>query len=117
MKKIASVLSIVLLVSVLLVGCKSGGMTGTWKLTGAEAYGMTMAADELSMLGLGEMSLTFKSNGTVTMNMGSVSQGNAKYKVEGDKVIITENGTSMEFTKENGALTVEAMGAKLIFTK
>ena len=128
MKKVAVVLSLVLLVSVMLVGCQgkdggagtpagASGIVGVWKLTGAEMAGMTMDAASLADFGMAEMTLEFKADGVVALNFGGESE-EATYTEAGDKVEISENGSvAMTLSKDGDTLVADQDGVKMIFSK
>jgi len=114
MKKVAVVLSVVLLMSIVLTGCS--GLSGTYKLTGAEMNGAKV--DNVSSLpGVPDLSFQFKSGGKVVVTTSGVS-ADAKYKVDGNNVEISVDGeVGMTLVKEGKTLVLDQFGVKLIFTK
>jgi len=136
MKKIAIILSLVLLVSAMLVGCQNKEQTtgdtaasdttadsanniiGTWTLTGAESDGQSMDSDMIEAT-YGEMKMEFKADGVVTTSSVSGSL-DAEYVETENSVSISVGGIeAMVFTKSSSELIYEdeSRGEKLIFTK
>lgn len=118
MKKSAlSVLSIVLLFSILLVGCGSKQKTDldntSWALASAESLGIKLTAEDLGMT---DFVIEFKTDGKVTVTTeGETTEGT--FKVDGDEVTISEGGDTMVFTKDGDVMSIEEDGAILNFEK
>ncbi|GAA4292319.1 hypothetical protein GCM10023142_27590 [Anaerocolumna aminovalerica] len=116
-KRVLSVLFIVLLFSLLLVGCGSKKKTDidntSWVLASAESLGIELSAEEI---GMGEFVIEFKTDGKVTVTAdGDTSEGT--FKVDGDEVTISEGGETMVFTKDGNVLSIDQDGAVLNFEK
>jgi|GEM_PF-3104210 len=120
MKKVAVVLSLVLLVSVMLVGCQNGGGTadgiiGKWTLTDVESGGVSLGSEMVSMFG--EMSIEFKADGVVSVSMAGEGE-DATYVENGDKVDISAEGeVVMSLVKKDGKLVIDEDGTVLVFSK
>ena len=78
---------------------------------------MTLEA-ELLESAMGEVTITLEKGGKATgeSSLGSDSEGTWEAK-DNETVVVTLDGEDQEMTLENGALTVEASGAKLTFEK
>ena len=117
-KKLALLLSCMVLCALVLVGCGGGGNAyagTTWELTRAEAYGVTMEGEMLDNT-VGEMTIKFVDNSKMEIN-GMGMSGEATYTLEGDKIMVTECSQTREFTGANYEISVEASGATMDFTK
>ncbi|MGN0670354.1 MAG: hypothetical protein ACI4JZ_07380 [Oscillospiraceae bacterium] len=66
LKSIAAVLVVLTLCLGLLAGCSGGGVVGTWKVSGGEALGSSVGADQLG--DTSSATMTFNADGTVTAN-------------------------------------------------
>ena len=132
MKKLLSVLLVAVMVFALAACSKSGGSddggssdpaVGTWKLTSAEASGITLSMEDFAQLsGLDkyEMTIDIRADGTFTasVDMGTGAQtGEGTWTVSGNQYTLTSNGSPQVFTLENGKLVAEASGAKMYFEK
>ena len=116
-KKLALILSCMMLCALVLVGCGGGNkyVGTTWELTRAEAYGVTMEGDILDNT-VGEMTIKFVDNTKAEIKGMGMSE-DATYTLEGDKIVITEpNAETLEFTVADNELSVEASGATMYFT-
>ena len=111
MKKIVA-LTLVLVMVLALCAC-GGGKTaaGTWKLTGMTQDGQDYS-QYLSMLGM-EITMVLNDDGTGTMEAmgekvdvtwdanGITSQGETiSYTLDGDKLIMAQDGAEMIFTRQ-----------------
>ena len=111
MKKIVA-LTLVLVMVLALCACGGGSKTaaGTWKLTGMTQDGQDYS-QYLSMLGM-EITMVLNDDGTGTMEAmgekvdvtwdanGITSQGETiSYTLDGDKLTVTQNGSSIIFVK------------------
>ena len=78
---------------------------------------MTLEA-ELLESAIGEITITLEKDGKATMEstLGESGEGTWEAK-DNTTVVVTVDGEDQEMTLENGALTVEASGAKLTFEK
>ena len=96
---------------------------GTWKLTSAEASGITLTMDEFAQLmGIDkyEMIIEIRADGTFTasVDMGTGAQkGEGTWTKDGNAYTLTSNGSPQVFTLEGGKLVAEAEGAKMYFEK
>ena len=127
MKRIVSILLVVLLVASLFVACGgSDSPAGTYSIksidgktlkeyfgAAAEEYGFDVDA-LLSMMGIDLdhpedlMSIIVKDDGTVSVKSTLDGDGETQagtWKLDGDKMIITVDGEDQEFTFKNGELT------------
>ena len=92
-KKLALLLSCMVLCALVLVGCGGGNAYAgtTWELTRAEAYGVTLE--------------------------GAINTGESPYKVEGDKIVVTEGDQTLDFVVSGDEISTEYSGVKMYFTK
>lgn len=116
-KRVLSVLFIVLLFSILLVGCGSKKKTDidntSWVLASAESLGIELTAEAIGMT---DFVIEFKTNGKVTVTADSeTSEGT--FEVDGDEVTISEGGDTMVFTKDGDVMSIDQDGAVLKFEK
>lgn len=118
MKKNVFILSIVLLFSILLVGCGNKQKTKmdntSWALASAETLGIELTAEEMGMT---DFVFEFKTNGKMTVTMGDeTSEGT--FKVDGDEVTIKgEDGETVVMTRDGDVMSMEQDGSKLNFKK
>lgn len=117
-KKLVLLLAFVMLCATVFTACSSGGLTGTWKLSGAEMLGKEVSVDEIGdMGGLENAVLKFKSGGKVTLSLGE-DENSGEWKKDGDQVSIIADGTKvMDLTLDGSKLILEQSGIKLIFKK
>ena len=121
MKKTRTTLliSLLLIVAMMMTACAGGGpdaATGTWKLTGGEAQGITVSMEQLEQLGMNaDMTMEFK-GGKFTANFNG-ENGSGTYKIDGDAITLTENGEELTGTISGDEIKIDAGGATLIFAK
>ncbi len=110
-KAITAVMVVLTLCLGLLAGCAGGSPVGTWKLTGAEAMGMTV--DPATMGDTGASTMTFNADGTITA--GGKTGG--EWKLNGSELTITEEGVTMtaQFTGSN--IIIDMSIAKLTYSR
>lgn len=119
-KVIATVVA-VMMVMLMAVGCgnKAGGnneAVGTWKITSAEAPGMTMTGEMLSLAGMDNITFTLSEDGTAAVSaMDESVEGT--WSSNGNAVDITIEGETASAQLEDGKLTMESDGVKLILEK
>lgn len=116
MKKNVLSLVLVLVVSVLLVGCgskeKSEYVNTKWNL-----YSVSAGGEEVLAEGSGvESYIEFKSKGKLEMVTNGETE-NATYKEDGDKLIITDATGDYEVTKDGDFLIIEVQGMTMKFKK
>ena len=105
-KSIAALFVILTLCLGLLAGCSGGSPAGTWKLTGGEALGTSVGADQLGDT----------SNSTLVLNEDGTVQGGGTWKLTGGEVMgssvganeLGDTSSSTLVLKEDG--TVEGGG-------
>lgn len=117
-KKLALLLSCMVLCAMVLVGCGGGGNAyagTTWELTRAEAYGVTMEGEMLDST-VGEMSIKFIDDTKLEIS-GMGTSREATYTLDGDKIMVTEGSQTMEFTVADEEISFEMSGVKMYFTK
>ena len=105
-----AVIAVVIVLIVVLSG--KGGIVGKWKLDSAEAMGMTITKEQLSMFGMDNMEIEFKADGKGTMTM----MGETVDFTYNDKVM-TRDGQDLPYTLDGNKLIIEESGTKMIFTK
>ena len=141
MKKMFSVVALLLTVVLLLSACgkddskdsssKSGGIEGTWKLTDVKSAGLS--AEELKaardMVTSGQMQETFVfKSGKATMHIKNASYDppmetgyNLNYTLNGNKLSMTEEGTSdtqtIDCTISGNTMELNMDGGILVFTR
>lgn len=123
MKKKFMVLMSMLFVVLALGACgskKASPVVGTWKITKAEAAGVSMAIDEyLAAVGMEgtKVEMILKDDNTLTMDMlGTEGEGTWEYK-EPTLTLKNAAGDPMTATYEDGKLTMESAGVTLVFEK
>ena len=116
-KKLALMLSCMVLCALVLVGCGGGNAYAgtTWELSRAEAYGVTLEGDMLAST-VGEVSITFVDDTKLKME-GAIETGEAEYTIEGDKIVVTEGTQTTEFTVSGGEISTEYAGVTMYFKK
>lgn len=120
--KIIAALAAVMMVMLMVAGCGNNNsadnalVAGTWKLTSAEASGMTLTSEMLGTVGMDNMTIEFDENGTVKLALYEQTV-DAQWAMNGDAVEITVEGETIAAQLEDGKLVMEADGAKLIFEK
>lgn len=122
-KKIAMILTAMLMVVFALTACGSGSKAdpneGNWEATKIAAGGLEVDLAEFEKTMGQEMniSINFKADGTLTADaMGETSDGEWKAK-DGGKYDVTMDGQTEEVTLADGKLTLEIEGAACIFEK
>ena len=114
--------------AIALVGCSGGGgdsenydknFVGTWELSGLEEDGTSYAESDIKMLksmGLA-VSLTMNEDKTAALDyFGEKLEGTWEAK-NATTVTLKAMGDSMDIKLNNGELTVEVDGAKMMFKK
>lgn len=121
MKKILTFI-VSLLIAVTLTACSSGDyadIAGTYELTKMEASGQTVTPDdEIWKTATGGKSATMnlKDDGSCSVDLFGQT-GDGSFKVNDTTVTITIENDPQDFTLEDGNLTVEMSGTKMIFEK
>ncbi len=114
-KSIIVLLAIVLCLSVL-AGCGGSGLSGKYNLKTIEGGGMSMDAEGLAALGMGEMYIEFLSDGNCNLSViGETTAGT--YKVNGNSVDITVEGETQTASVSGNTITLEIEGSKAVFEK
>lgn len=117
-KKLALLLSCMVLCALVLVGCGGGGNAyagTTWELTRAEAYGVTMEGEMLDNT-VGEMTIKFVDNSKMEINgMGMSIEGT--YTVEGNTVTIEYFDQPIAFQRNGNQLSAEYDGEAMVLEK
>lgn len=103
--------------ALVLVGCGGGNAYAgtTWELTRAEAYGVTLEGDLLES-SVGNVSIKFVDDTKLKME-GAINTGESPYKVEGDKIVVTEGDQTLDFVVSGDEISTEYSGVKMYFTK
>lgn len=118
MKKVAAVVALVLVLSIMLTGCSS--VKGKWTLDRAEAMGMTLNGDALKSAFGSEVTLEFKSGGVVVGNLeGGSDSSKGTYKVKGKEVDITFEDETVTAQIDGKELVIKepSSGATMYFVK
>ena len=108
-----------------LVACGGGSsISGTFKVASVdgktvedtvkeyEAAGLTMSASDIEDL----MVLEFGSGDSVTVKSAGESK-TGTYKLDGDKLSITVDNETEDFTYSNNEITMESDGSKIVLKK
>ena len=126
MRKVSVVLVALLLVAAFaFVGCGApaeGALSGKYVLKEAVVGGQTISAEELKKAAAGSgmesfLDMSFEFSGDKVKINALNTSADATYKVDGDKLTITEQGGSQEFTIKDGNLQMDQAGTTLVFAK
>lgn len=138
MKRIVSLSLAVLMLAALFVACSSNSVEGTYKLTKINDKNVKEYFDDLAsltgmsleVLGLNTenldnmMVITLNSDKTAEMKSsmeGEEEVATGTWEQNGDKISITADGSTTEFTLANGELTLDMgdgeMKMKMVLTK
>ena len=115
MKKLIALLLIAVLALTCFVACgkkdgdKAANIEGKYVIS---KMGGEDAPDEYKEA----MFVELKADGAATMTMGDEG-GDCTWKQDGDKVILTAEGETMEFTLNGNDLTMVENGEEMVFTK
>lgn len=114
MKKVISLLMVVLVLAVSLVGCGGGsGIEGKWELAYIEEGDMVLKMN-------GGATFEIKSDGklvAVASFMGDSTEVEGTWKADGDKYVLTIDGEGQTAKIDGNSLVVEIDGGKMVFTK
>ncbi|MEA4923591.1 MAG: hypothetical protein VB031_09635 [Eubacteriaceae bacterium] len=114
-KRIALILSVVLLVAVL-TACgadySDSGYTGKWKATTASMSGMELSVEEA----IGEVTLELESNGNATITISDKDAGGDWEPTDGG-ITLKDSSDEMTFKDKDGKLVGEMSGITLTFEK
>lgn len=109
-KTIKSVLAVLVICTLclgLLAGCSGGSPAGTWKLTGGEAMGTSVTADQLGDT----------SNATLVFNEDGTVQGGGNWKLEGNKIVLSQGGMNLECDYNGNTITIDMGIMKMYYTR
>ena len=90
--------------------------TGVWYLTSLESEGVTYSPADFGV----DMSIEINEDGTTTgisVMGGETQTAEGTWTVEGDGIIITLDGDPASFVLEEGLLTADQDGMKMIFSR
>ena len=93
-------------------------MEGTWKVSGGSANGMEVTAEQIEATGM-DITMEFK-DGKVSASIfkdGESEDGEATYKVDGDKVTMESDGEKLEGTLDGDTFKIEQAGVTLEMKK
>lgn len=114
MKKRVLVMALVammLLVLVAACGASESPYVGSWNATKYEAYGIELGVEDI-----GESTMEFKSDGTMTVDLlGETGSGNWEETENGLKII--DDTDELELTFSDDVLVLEYDGVKMYFQK
>ena len=110
-KSVMAVLVILTLCVGLLAGCGGNSIVGDWKVTGAEAMGQSV--DPAEMGDTATAIVTFNADGTITSN----GQSGGTWKLDGDKLSITDSGITLSGTFNGDNITIDMGFAKVIYSR
>ena len=141
MKRIVSLTLVVLMIAALFVGCGSNGPEGTWKVKtiDGEKYSeyvdamvslfTAFAGDELKM-SESEIKSLFEKAGSFTLKADGTAESidldeetmtettkTGTWKLDGEKITITIDGSAIEGTLKDGKITVEEDGHTMVLEK
>lgn len=125
MKRILSLTTVFMLLMILCTACSAGPapeeLAGTWKMTSGEASGQTITMEQLSALGIEvDVTLVFDNAKKVEISMinGEDSiKDTLAYTYENGAVTVEEGGDKLVFNLENDTLRLEAGGAILVLER
>ncbi len=110
-KAITAVMVVLTLCLGLLAGCGSSPV-GTWKITSAEAMGVTVDPAEM---GMDDSTSTMTLNADGTITAGSETGGS--WTLDGNVLTISESGVSMEFEYTGSEIIMDMGFAKVTYTR
>lgn len=84
-----------------------GSPAGTWKLTGGEAMGTSVSADQLGDT----------SNATMVFNEDGTVEGGGNWKLDGNTLVLSQNGMSFNCTYSGNSFTVDMGIMKLVYSR
>lgn len=117
MKKVLSLLLVMVVLSVTLISCGgSSSIEGTWE----SAYGELLDDKGVSVMkikAVGEMKFELQKGGKVVGYAGGQKQGEGTWKQDGNKIIVTEDGNSITLILDKDVLYLEESQTRLYFTK
>ena len=117
MKKILSLMLAVLLLT-LALGCSSGDDNdpnlGVYTAKTAEYGGFTLDVGQFFEKGF---TIELKSGGKATLVFGDEEPDDATWKVDGEKLIFSAEGETLEASIKNGTITLEEDGSVMEFVK
>lgn len=115
MKKLLSLL----LALAMMLGCaamaEAVDYTGLWLLTGAESQGIQMGPTMLAMMGL-DMRMELAADGSVTLTTNGEAEAGT-WTVTENGVSISDATETLVFVYQDGVLTTEQGGAKMMLTR
>lgn len=122
-KRIAVLMLVAVMVVLALAGCggkkDASPVVGTWKATEVEAMGVNVKVDEyLEQMGMGDMKMemSLTEDGRFGMDlMGQQVEGSWRYN--GSTLTLTAEGEDLSAECEDGKITIEESGVKIIFEK
>ena len=126
MKKTLSIVLAVVMVLAVFTACGSNGedsadnsVVGTWKATQVEAAGVQVSLEDFAQSTGTELaiSIELRADGTFSMSMNDEVQGEGTYEVKGNTVALTADGATLNATLEDGKMTIDASGSKVILEK
>jgi hypothetical protein len=140
MKRIVSIALVVLMIAALFAGCSSSSPEGTYKIKSVngkdlktyfkESFGALAEEGQeitddqiegfLKLMGINSMdefvTFTLESDGTFkAAMMGEEETGT--WKLEGDKITMTANGSDMTGTFKDGEITISVDGETMVLAK
>ena len=108
---------VVALLVMWMLGVFGGDHDGTYKLSGASAFGMELSGDQLKEYGMDPDKYLIKISGsTATLDMGG-TDSKCKVSFSGSKVTFKDNYEEIEGTYKNGEITINYMGVEMKFAK
>lgn len=110
-KSVMAVLVILTLCVGLLAGCGGSSPVGSWKVTGAEAMGQSV--DPADMGDTASTIMTLNEDGSITVN----GQDSGTWKLDGDKLSISENGVSLKATYNGTNIIIDMGIAKITYSR
>lgn len=119
MKKIVSLVAVLLLIATTLTAC-GGGISGKFKLTLVNVGGVSMEADGDAAKAAGfdkeKCYIDFSGKDSGKMEMMGETQ-DFTYTVDGKNITLTADGETINGTIDGNKLTIEEQGMKMEFEK
>ena len=85
----------------------AGSPAGTWKLTGGEAMGTSVSADQLGDT----------SNATMVLNEDGTVEGGGNWKLDGNTLVLSQGGMSFNCTYSGNSFTIDMGIMKMIYSR
>ncbi len=115
-KRLALLLALVMVCATMLTACGGSKLSNTtWYLTKLNIEDIEVTAEQIEEM-YGESKIEFKNGGLCKVRLdGEDSEGD--WKLDGDKVIISNDGEELACALSDSELVIDVEGVKMTFTK